>query len=332
MKLSFARKAGALYASAIFIGLNRAFTSLTMQLPEILIPATPVQVLLPDAAAALPLVCDSPHSGTDYPADFGYAVATADLRRCEDTHVHWLWGAVPQAGGTLVHATFPRSYIDPNRDVQDINPAMLADAWPGPTTPTARTLELGMGLVATHTPARQPIYARRLSAQEVAHRIEHYWRPYRQALGEVLEAASAQGPRWHLNLHSMPSNAYERLGRVAPGPLADVVLGDLNGRSCGSEFTGRVAEGFRQRGYTVAINDPYAGQDLLRQFGAPSRGHHSLQVEINRALYLDEHTRELLPRASRVREDIASLLQDVAAYVRHAGAAHPTPSSVAIAH
>lgn len=295
-----------------------------MQLPEAFCPAKPVQVRLPTAAAtAIPLVCDSPHSGTDYPADFGYAVATADLRRCEDTHVHWLWDAVPEVGGTLVHATFPRSYIDPNRDVQDIDPAMLAEVWPGSTIPTARTLELGMGLVPSHTPTRLPIYARRLSAQEVMHRIEHYWRPYRQAVSRALQAADVSGRRWHLNLHSMPSNAYERLGRVAPGPLADVVLGDLHGRSCSGEFTQRVAHAFRQRGYSVAVNEPYAGQDLLRQFGAPSLGHESLQIEINRALYLDEHTRELLPRASRVREDIAQVLHDLAAHIRQACVALP---------
>lgn len=289
-----------------------------MQLPEALLPAAPVQVLRPATDAPIPLVCDSPHSGTDYPPDFGYAVSTADLRKCEDTHVHWLWDAVPRVGGTLVHATFARSYIDPNRHEHDIDPAMLADAWPGNTAPTARTLELGMGLVPSHTPTHQPIYARRLSAQEVAHRITHYWRPYQHALAQALEAAAQRGPRWHLNLHSMPSNAYERLGRVAPGPLADVVLGDLNGRSCSSAFTQRVAEAFRRRGYCVAINDPYAGQELLRRFGAPSRGHESLQIEINRAIYLNEQTREPLPHASRVRADITDLLHEMAAHIRSA--------------
>jgi N-formylglutamate deformylase len=116
----------------------------------------------------------------------------------------------------------------------------------------------------------------------------------------------------------MPSNAYERLGRVAPGPLADVVLGDLNGRSCSSAFTQRVAEAFRRRGYCVAINDPYAGQELLRRFGAPSRGHESLQIEINRAIYLNEQTREPLPHANRVRADITDLLHEMAAHIRSA--------------
>jgi len=291
--------------------------------PQASRPAQPVQVVLP-SQAAIALVCDSPHSGTDYPADFGYAVATAELRQCEDTHVHWLWDAVPRVGGTLVHATFPRSYIDANRHESDIDVTMLADAWPGHAAPTARTLALGNGLVSSHTPTRQAIYARRLPAREITRRIEHYWRPYRHALAQSLDAAGRQGSRWHLNLHSMPSNAYERLGRVAPGPLADVVLGDLNGQSCSAAFAGLVAGAFRQRGYSVAINDPYAGQDLLREFGAPVHGHDSLQIELNRALYLNEQTRELLPQAHAVRQDIAGVLHEIATHIRSVShPAHP---------
>lgn len=278
-------------------------------------PRQPVQIV-PPSGPAIPLVCDSPHSGTDYPADFGYAVPLAELRKNEDTYVHWLWEAVPRVGGTLVHATFPRSYIDVNRHEHDIDLAMLADAWPGEVAPSERCITLGNGLVFSHTATKTPIYARRLTASEVAHRIESYWRPYRHALKQVLSDAAVRGPRWHLNLHSMPSNAYERLGRVAPGPLADVVLGDLNGRSCSAAFTEFVARAFRWHGYTVAVNDPYVGQDLLREFGEPSRGHESLQIELNRGLYLNEQTRELLPRAVELRDDIAEVLKDVATHIR----------------
>jgi N-formylglutamate deformylase len=120
----------------------------------------------------------------------------------------------------------------------------------------------------------------------------------------------------------MPSNVYERLGRVAPGPLADVVLGDLHGQSCSAAFTGLVADAFRQVGYSVAINEPYAGQDLLREFGEPARGHQSLQIEFNRAIYLNEKTRELLPRATAVREDVADVLGEIAAHIRNVTPAH----------
>lgn len=304
------------YASLIPSSRPKAVQSVYLQ------PRQPVQVVLP-AGPAIPLVCDSPHSGTDYPADFAYDVPLADLRKSEDTHVHWLWDAVPRVGGTLVHATFPRSYIDVNRHERDIDISMLADAWPAEVAPSERCLTLGNGLVFSRTPANLAIYARRLTAAEVAHRIESYWRPYRHTLTQLLNSASARGPRWHLNLHSMPSNAYERLGRVAPGPLADVVLGDLNGKSCSAAFTDLVARAFRWRGYTVAINDPYVGQDLLREFGDPSRGRESLQIELNRALYLNEQTRDLLPRAHDLRDDIAEVLQDIATHIRGATTLHP---------
>lgn len=285
-------------------------------------PALPVLVE-PPTGPALPLVCDSPHSGTDYPPDFDYAVDATDLRKCEDTHVHWLFDAVPRIGGTLVRATFPRSYIDPNRAEHDIETTMLADTWAGKAMPTERTMALGNGLVCRLTPTRQPIYTRKLSAQELAHRIDHYWRPYRAALADALATAARDGRRWHLNLHSMPGNAYERLGRLAPGPLADVVLGNLHGQTCSAEFTDLVAQAFRSLGYRVAINEPYAGQDLVRQFGAPGRGHESLQIEINRAIHLNEQTRELLPRADAVRHDIALVLSQIAARIRAATALRP---------
>ena len=265
---------------------------------------------------AIPLVCDSPHSGTHYPDDFNYAVDFSDLRRCEDTHVEKLWAAVPSVGGTLIHATFPRSYTDTNRTEFDIDVSMMADAWPGRAEPSKRCLELGNGLIFSKTTTLQAIYDRKLSTSEVQHRIHTCWRPYRQALAQALENASQQhGKRWHLNLHSMPSNAYERLG-LPQKVLADVVLGDLRGAACSAEFTAFVAQAFRQRGYSVAINDPYVGMDLLTTHGDPENQHHSLQIELNRRLYLNEQTREPLPQFGQVQADLTSLLADLARHVQ----------------
>ena len=265
---------------------------------------------------AIPLVCDSPHSGTHYPDDFNYAVDFSDLRRCEDTHVEKLWAAVPSVGGTLIHAMFPRSYTDTNRTEFDIDVSMMAGAWPGRTEPSKRCLELGNGLIFSQTTTLQPIYDRKLSITEVQHRIHTCWRPYRQALAQALEGASQQhGKRWHLNLHSMPSNAYERLG-LPQKVLADVVLGDLRGAACSAEFTEFMAQAFKQRGYSVAINDPYVGMDLLTTHGDPKNQRHSLQIELNRRLYLNEQTREPLPQFGQVQADITSLLADLALYVQ----------------
>jgi N-formylglutamate deformylase len=278
---------------------------------------TPVTLFGPQAGVSpVPLVCDSPHSGTDYPADFRYAVDRAALRKSEDTHIDTLWSGVPKVGGTLVCATFPRSYIDPNRMGSDVDVAMLEGAWPHPVSPSARCIEQGNGLVWRLTPEYLPIYARQLGSDELAHRINHYWKPYRQALEEQLaQAAASFGGWWHLNLHSLPSNAYERLRRPVQ-PLADVVLGDLDGQTCAPELVEAVTQAFKARGYSVSLNDPYKGQDLIRISGHPAKNCHSLQIEINRALYMDEQTREPNAHFATLKADIDLVLREVAAFVR----------------
>ena len=263
---------------------------------------------------ALPLVCDSPHSGTCYPADFGHAIAKDQLRYGEDTHVERLWDHAPEVGATLIAAHFPRTYIDVNRSLGDVDPGMLDGHWP--LVPSAKTA-LGMGLLWRQVRAGAPIYDRKLSIDEVKRRVEQCWRPYREALREAAERAlAAFGACWHLNLHSMPHDARERLGIVSPAPLADFVLGDLRGRSCDPEFLLLVQQAIEAHGYRVDVNDPYAGQELVRVMGEPREGRHSLQIEINRSLYMNEATREPNAHFEHLRADLASVLEEVARYVR----------------
>lgn len=279
--------------------------------------APPVLAVARPQTEPIALVCDSPHSGTTYPDDFGYSVALSDLRKCEDTHVEALWSDVPAVGGTLVHAHFPRSYIDPNRACTDIEVSMLSEPWPGEVRASERCITLGNGLVFSKTTTLADIYGRKLGAGEVQRRIDSCWKPYRRALSETLDSTKrAFGKVWHLNLHSMPSNAYERLGRVSDTPLADVVLGNLQGRTCSPGFTRCVTDAFRALGYQVALNDPYAGQDLIREHGRPGDASESLQIEINRRLYLDEETREPNGRYSRTRDDVSRVLRVIAGFIR----------------
>jgi N-formylglutamate deformylase len=278
---------------------------------------TPVTLFVPPPGVEpLPLVCDSPHSGTDYPLDFDHAVDRAALRKSEDTHVDTLWSGVPAAGGSLVCATFPRSYIDPNRRESDVDASMLDGAWPGPINPSAFSTQMGSGVAWRLTPERLPIYSRLLSPRELADRIEHYWRPYCQALdAQLRQAVERFGAYWHLNLHSMPSNAYERLGRP-PRPLADVALGDLDGSTCSPEFLEVVAGAFKSRGYSVSVNDPYKGQHLIRASGHPAERRQSLQIEFNRALYMDENSRERSAGFAGLKADVDAVLSDVRIHVR----------------
>ena len=279
-------------------------------------PATAPAVVRHDpAGGAIPLVCDSPHSGTSYPADFAHAVHLAHLRQGEDTHVDALWQAAPEVGATLIAANFPRTYIDPNRTLADLDPDMLDGPWPEPLEPGEKT-RLGKGLIWSRMDAQTPVYDRKLSVAEVQTRIDDYYLPYHQALEEVVrERYERFGALWHLNLHSMPNDAYERLGIVSERPLADFVLGDRDGSTCEPEFVELIESFLLGRGYTVARNDPYKGVQLIAKMGSPANRRHSLQVEIRRPLYMDEVTRERNEGFTTLQSDLTDLLKVVAAYV-----------------
>lgn len=272
--------------------------------------------LQPPAGEAIPLVCDSPHSGTHYPADFGAAVAPERLRAGEDTHVHTLWSAAPRVGATLLAASFPRVYIDPNRTLEDLDPDLLASPWPAPLNPGPKT-RLGYGLVWRNLDKQTPIYDRKLSVEEVQARIDRYYKPYHVALSQAIDAAYERfGRVWHLNLHSMPNNAYERLGIDSPHPLADFVLGDRDGTTCEPAFVALVESELKALGYTVRCNDPYKGVQLIAQIGNPAQRRHSLQIEIRRPVYMDEKTREPNGNFQQVQRDLSTVLEKIAAYIR----------------
>jgi N-formylglutamate deformylase len=277
--------------------------------------------LLEPAVPAVALVCDSPHSGTWYPDDYRHALPRELLRGGEDTHVEALWEAVPAVGGTLLAAHFPRTYIDANRTLDDLDPELLAEPWPQPLAPGPKS-RLGFGLVWRNLRAGMPIYDRLLTVAEVQHRIDTCYRPYHAALAAAI-AQSVQrfGAVWHLNLHSMPNDAYERLRIASPHPLADFVLGDRDGTTCEPAFVDLVERELRGRGYTVARNDPYKGVQLIAQIGQPALRRHSLQIEIRRPLYMDEGTRERNAGFATLQRDLTALLRTLADYVRQAAPA-----------
>lgn len=289
----------------------------TPVLPSVPTPFAPYTLRLPEGEA-LPLVCDSPHSGTKYPDDFGYTIPFERLRAGEDTDVHVLWESLPSVGATLLAAQFPRAYIDANRDADDIDPAMLDAPWPAPLNPGEKT-RLGIGLIWRDAGqgVRTPIYSRKLGVAEVQHRIATYHAPYHAAMRQAIEAAYAQhGAVWHLNLHSMPANSYEGLGIQTDKKLADFVLGDRDGTTAAPEFTQMVAHALRSRGFSVAINDPFKGVALISRLGRPAENRHSLQIELHRGLYLDEATCERSACFGALQAALAGVARDIAAYVR----------------
>ena len=265
--------------------------------------------------AAVPLVLDSPHSGTHYPADFEHLPPRSLVRKAEDTHVEALFASAPAAGATLIEALFPRAYIDPNRHVSDLDPAVIDEPWLGPLAPSRKT-ELGIGLVWRLAQGGQPMYARPLSVADIERRIALYYEPYHAAVAGALDERHARfGSVWHLNCHSMP--AFGDVMSEDPGRArADFVLGDRDGSTCEPEFTSFVARTLADMGYEVAINDPYKGVELVRRNGRPAERRHSLQIEVNRRLYMNEETLERTAGFAALQADLARLVEALADYAR----------------
>jgi N-formylglutamate amidohydrolase len=269
-------------------------------LPGILIRRAPA-----DHMPARPLVVDSPHSGRAYPEDFGHAAPLALLRRAEDAFVDDLFEAAPQHGAGFLKALFPRSYIDPNRHEGEIDEDMLAAPWPQNLKLTERT-EMGLGLIRRLIKGNVQIYDRLLTVEEVEGRIARYHRPYHDELEAMLDEVHARfGGVWHINAHSMKAMG-RRKGQSIPRD--DFVLGDLEGESCDPVFTGFVAETLRGFGYTVRLNHPFKGAELVTRFGRPHDGRHSLQIEINRGLYMDEDRIEKTDSFDTLKRNIDRLL------------------------
>lgn len=229
---------------------------------------------------------DSPHSGTLYPPDFGYACDPAWLAETEDSYVDEVFGAAPALGVPLLKALFPRCYIDANRAEDDIDAALL-DA-PAPNARPGPRSALGVGLIRRvyKQSDPRPLYARTLTLREVERRLNLYYRPYHAALQALIDDTQRDfGCVFYLNCHSMPALAQ------TSNPLADIVLGDRDGTTCMPAFTAYAAECLKNMGYTVALNDPYKGVELVRRHGQPRKNRHALQIEVHRALYMDETTR-----------------------------------------
>lgn len=241
-----------------------------------------------------PLVLDSPHSGTDYPEDFAPACPLPLLRSAEDTHVEKLYAFAPGLGAAWVEAHFPRSYLDANRDTTEIDTTLLDAPWPDPVATDPAVLSkvrLGKGLIWRCTDDGVPIYNRKLSVAEVRARIDRCWRPYHTAVGRAIDAAHARhGYSIHLNCHSMPAVASTHATDFPGLVHADFVIGNRDESTSSGALALLICEHLRAAGYRVEYNHPYKGVELVRRYGRPADHRHSIQLEINRKLYMDEAT------------------------------------------
>ncbi len=265
----------------------------------------------PQGAPHRPVVLDSPHSGFVMPPDFGATLSAAELRDGEDCYIDELWAPAAARGIPLLAALFPRTYIDANRHAADIDAALLAEPWPGEVQASGKA-RIGKALVWRTLDDGRAIYARPLAVAEVQHRITHYHQPYHHALQRLLDAAHARfGVVHHINCHSM--NAVSgKMGEGGAGVArADIVLGDRDGTSCAPEFTAFVREVLAGFGYEVKVNDPFKGVELVRAYADPAAGRHSLQLEVNKRLYMDTATRAKTGGFHTLQQHLMQLLDAV---------------------
>ena len=264
---------------------------------------------IPGTAA---VVLDSPHSGVSYPDDFRHCCDAGLLRTAEDTHVEKLYDFAPSMGVAWIEALFPRSYLDANRNVTEIDVTLFDEPWPDGVETDAVTLakvKLGKGLIWRCTDEGAPLYDRKLTVAEVRNRIDACWKPYHQAVASAIEAAHARhGYSIHINCHSMPAVASE-FATGFPGMLhADFVVGDRDATTADPRLSRKICDFLRALGHDVAYNHPYKGVELVRRYGDPARDRHAIQVEVNRRLYMDEKTLEPIVGFDKLRSDLKAMV------------------------
>jgi N-formylglutamate amidohydrolase len=270
--------------------------------------ATPFEIRAPQALAG-PLVVNSPHSGRCYPPSLleQSRLDERGLRRSEDFLVDHLVGDAPGLGAPLLLAHFPRAYLDVNREPYELDPRMFEGRLPSFANTRSLRVAGGLGTIPRVVGDGQEIYRRRLAVAEALGRIDAIYRPYHLALrGLVQDALRAFGEAVLVDCHSMPSASLGHEPSVRP----DIVLGDRFGTSCAPQVVDAAEDIFRGLGYVVARNRPYAGGFITEHYGQPSAGVHSLQIEVNRALYMDEAALEANSGCEALKGDMTRFMGD----------------------
>ena len=274
-------------------------------------PSPPIEIDRP-VAQTLPVVLASPHSGRAYPADFlrQTHLDVSVLRRAEDAYVDDLFALAAKSGVPMLKALYPRSFVDANREPYEVDPAMFEGALPGHANTRSPRVAAGLGCLPRVAFDGQTLYRRRLPVAELERRLAWYYRPYHAALRKLIdETLERFGHCILVDCHSMPSNSPVGLG--GKGGRVDFVLGDNHGAACAPALIGLAESWLRVRGYRAMRNQPYAGGFTTQHYGAPGRGVHVLQVEINRALYMDEAAMRPHAGFAALSRHLAEFIEDV---------------------
>jgi len=271
----------------------------------------PFEVVAP-ASQTVPLILNSPHSGACYPRAF-LAASRLDersIRRSEDSFVDTLFLPAVDLGAPLLRANFPRAWLDVNREPYELDPKMFDGSLPPFANIRSVRVAGGLGTIARIVSESEEIYAAPLEVAEGLARIERVYKPYHEALQALVDAThSAFGQALLIDCHSMPSTVRGGQGRLRP----DIVVGDRYGASCSSEISDAAGHILSRLGYSISRNKPYAGGFITEHYGKPGLGFHTLQIEINRCLYMDERTLQPTAGFSRLKADLGVFVAELAA-------------------
>lgn len=271
----------------------------------------PFEVVAP-ASQTVPLILNSPHSGACYPRAF-LAASRLDersIRRSEDSFVDTLFLPAVDLGAPLLRANFPRAWLDVNREPYELDPKMFDGSLPPFANIRSVRVAGGLGTIARIVSESEEIYAAPLEVAEGLARIERVYKPYHEALQALVDAThSAFGQALLIDCHSMPSTVRGGQGRLRP----DIVVGDRYGASCSSEISDAAGHILSRLGYSISRNKPYAGGFITEHYGKPGLGFHTLQIEINRCLYMDERTLQPTAGFSRLTADLGVFVAELAA-------------------
>ena len=264
----------------------------------------------------LPLIVSSPHSGRNYPPDFVAASALTPLRlrSSEDSFVEDIFSYAPDLGASLIQALFPRVFVDVNRQPYELDPTMFCDPLPHYVITQNSRISAGLGTIARVVSNGERVYKNKLTFQEAEERINHFYRPYHDALQTLINNTKDEfGYCILLDCHSMPSG---RIGtnnpsQSKPSRLAEIVLGDCHGTSCHPHIMKSSNEFLTGCGFSVRRNIPYAGGFITRNYGKPKEGVHALQIELNRALYMDEQHIEPLEEIKPLRHAMTGFMEQL---------------------
>lgn len=268
-------------------------------------PGPPVQSSMPKNWR-IPFVYSSPHSGNKYPAEFldKARPSIEALIQSEDSFVDQLFSTCPASGAPLLAALFPRIFCDPNRQAYELDPQMYSDSLPSYVLTRSLRLSNGLGTIARYTADGQPIYKKKLTFEEAKQRIHDFYLPFHQQLQQLLaEGLKKFGFVVLVDCHSMPSRS-RKAGKLQKIDRPDFILGDRFGLSCHGDIMELASSILQDLGYEVVRNIPYAGGYITEHYGQPAQNIHSLQIEINRALYMDEDSRSLKPGYTKLVDDL----------------------------